>query len=232
MGGRWTRGRICGDMPRLVGAAGLPRSRGEGPAPRLGPRLRVRGAAQGVRAGAYADLALRAEARELDARDRALAMRLAYGAVQRRGTLDYLIERLAERPVEQAGRAAAGGVAAGAVRAAVPRGRPRPRGGGGRGRAREGRPRGPRPGQRGAAPRHARGRGAAGGARRRHAGGRGAQALPPAVDRRLWWEELGAEDARALLAFDNEPAELALRVNTLVAEPATSRRSCGPKRGC
>ena len=51
--------------------------------------------------GAYADLALHAEARELDARDRALAMRLAYGAVQRRGTLDHLIERLAERPLER-----------------------------------------------------------------------------------------------------------------------------------
>ena len=33
--------------------------------------------------GAYADHALHAQARELDARDRALAMRLAYGAVQR-----------------------------------------------------------------------------------------------------------------------------------------------------
>jgi 16S rRNA (cytosine967-C5)-methyltransferase len=47
--------------------------------------------------GAYADRALHAQARELDARDRALAMRLAYGAVQRRGTLDHLIVRLAER---------------------------------------------------------------------------------------------------------------------------------------
>jgi 16S rRNA (cytosine967-C5)-methyltransferase len=36
---------------------------------------------------------------------------------------------------------------------------------------------------------------------------------------RLWWEALGPEEARALLARDNEPAELALRVNTLVAEP-------------
>src|ERR1700688_715218 len=47
--------------------------------------------------GAYADQALQAETRELDPRDRALAMRLAYGAVQRRGTLDYVIERLAGR---------------------------------------------------------------------------------------------------------------------------------------
>ena len=47
--------------------------------------------------GAYADLAFRAQAQGLGARDRALAMHLAYGAIQRRGTLDYLIERLAER---------------------------------------------------------------------------------------------------------------------------------------
>ena len=51
--------------------------------------------------GAYADLALQAEAGELDARDRALAMRLAYGAVQRKGTLDHLIAGLAERPAER-----------------------------------------------------------------------------------------------------------------------------------
>ncbi len=31
----------------------------------------------------------------------------------------------------------------------------------------------------------------------------------------MWWEELGADAARALLAACNEPAELALRVNTL-----------------
>jgi transcription termination factor NusB len=48
--------------------------------------------------GAYADRALTAEAAALDPRDRALAMRLAYGAVQRKGTLDHLVEQLAERP--------------------------------------------------------------------------------------------------------------------------------------
>ena len=36
---------------------------------------------------------------------------------------------------------------------------------------------------------------------------------------RLWWEQLGPEGARALLARDNEPAEAAVRVNALVAEP-------------
>ncbi len=49
---------------------------------------------------AYADRALEAEAQAagLDQRDRALAMRLAYGAVQRRATLDHVAERLAGRP--------------------------------------------------------------------------------------------------------------------------------------
>jgi 16S rRNA (cytosine967-C5)-methyltransferase len=37
---------------------------------------------------------------------------------------------------------------------------------------------------------------------------------------RMWWEELGPVNARALMAFDNEPAELALRTNTLVSGPA------------
>jgi 16S rRNA (cytosine967-C5)-methyltransferase len=36
----------------------------------------------------------------------------------------------------------------------------------------------------------------------------------------MWWHELGADEARALLASVNRPAEAALRVNTLVATPA------------
>ena len=35
---------------------------------------------------------------------------------------------------------------------------------------------------------------------------------------RRWWEELGPEATRALLAVDNEPGELALRINTLVTD--------------
>ena len=50
--------------------------------------------------GAYADRALAAEARraELDPRSRAQATRLAYGAVQRRRTLDWLIDGALDRP--------------------------------------------------------------------------------------------------------------------------------------
>jgi len=51
--------------------------------------------------GAWADRALRAAAGDLDERDRALAQRLAYGAVQRKRTLDHAIETLGRRPVER-----------------------------------------------------------------------------------------------------------------------------------
>jgi 16S rRNA (cytosine967-C5)-methyltransferase len=48
---------------------------------------------------AYADRSFRSAALGLDERDRALAQRLAYGAVQRRRTLDHAIEKLGRRPV-------------------------------------------------------------------------------------------------------------------------------------
>jgi 16S rRNA (cytosine967-C5)-methyltransferase len=52
--------------------------------------------------GAYGDIAFRAEAARyrLSGRERAFAMRLAYGTIQRRATLDYLIEHLTDRPAE------------------------------------------------------------------------------------------------------------------------------------
>ena len=51
--------------------------------------------------GAYADRAFRAEADSagLDARDRAFAQRLAYGAIQNRRTLDYVVMALSSRDV-------------------------------------------------------------------------------------------------------------------------------------
>jgi 16S rRNA (cytosine967-C5)-methyltransferase len=48
---------------------------------------------------AYADRALRTAAAELDERDRALAQRLSYGAVQRARTLDHAIETIGRRRV-------------------------------------------------------------------------------------------------------------------------------------
>ena len=52
---------------------------------------------------AYADRAFRAEADrlELDGRDRAFAMSLAYGVVQRRATLDHVIESLSDRAADR-----------------------------------------------------------------------------------------------------------------------------------
>ncbi len=51
---------------------------------------------------AYADRVFRAEADRvgLDARDRAFAQRLAYGAIQNRATLDYVVSSLSARPIE------------------------------------------------------------------------------------------------------------------------------------
>ena len=51
--------------------------------------------------GAYADRALRTAAAGLDDRDRALAQRLAFGAVQRMRTLDHAIEVLGRRKVHR-----------------------------------------------------------------------------------------------------------------------------------
>jgi 16S rRNA (cytosine967-C5)-methyltransferase len=51
--------------------------------------------------GAYADRAFRGPAEGLDARDRAFAMQLAYGTVQRVRTLDHAIETLGRRRVRK-----------------------------------------------------------------------------------------------------------------------------------
>jgi 16S rRNA (cytosine967-C5)-methyltransferase len=50
---------------------------------------------------AYADRALSSAAAALDARDRALAQRIAYGTVQRARTIDHAIEALGRRPVRK-----------------------------------------------------------------------------------------------------------------------------------
>jgi 16S rRNA (cytosine967-C5)-methyltransferase len=178
--------------------------------------------------GAYADRALRAHAR-----DRALAMRLAYGTVQRRGTLDHLIEQLAERPCGRLDAPVTAALRMGMYELLFLEGAPdravvadavelakvagvegeSPHGSGRRGRG---------------------GHGLVNAVLRRTAR-EGATLLAELDDRtpegaavkhshpewvaRLWWSELGAEDARALMAYDNEPGEVALRVNTLRAQP-------------
>jgi 16S rRNA (cytosine967-C5)-methyltransferase len=168
--------------------------------------------------GAWADRTLRGEAArlDLDPRDLALATQLAYGSVQRRATLDYVVETLAQRPLD---RLEPGVVAAlrlgtfqlayldrvpahAAVGESVELAKADSRGGAGlvnavlRRAVREARPlidALPDDTPQAAALRHSH----------------------PEWIAALWWETLGPDDARALMAADNEPAEAALRANTL-----------------
>jgi 16S rRNA (cytosine967-C5)-methyltransferase len=166
--------------------------------------------------GAYTDRALRTEAAQLDARDRALATQLTFGTVQRRATLDHVAATFASRPpakLDPPIRAALelglyqllylDGIADhAAVNESVELAKRSGRGGAGlvnavlRRATREGReliaslddttP--------------------------------GAAAIAHSVPEWLaamWFDELGASEARALLARINEPAEAAVRVNTL-----------------
>jgi tRNA and rRNA cytosine-C5-methylases len=56
--------------------------------------------------GAYADRALEGEGRRLDTRDRAFAQQLAFGTVQRQATLDHVIDLYVEREPPDVARAA------------------------------------------------------------------------------------------------------------------------------
>ncbi len=157
---------------------------------------------------AYADRALQTAAADLDARDRALAKQLAFGVVQRRGTLDWVITKFAPgKSLEFSVRTA---LHVGlyellflrtadhaAVAQAVELAKPSP------GHTivnavlrrvqREGVQLPDDATPAGAAVRHSH----------------------PEWLVRLWWKQLGADATRALLAADNAPAELALRINTL-----------------
>lgn len=160
-----------------------------------------------------------AEAQRLAGRDRAQAQRLAYGAVQRRGTADAAIARLSDRPLHRLDPPVLAGLRLGLFELLFAD----------------------------ATPDHAavdqavelvKRAGAA------HAAGLVNAVLRRAVRERdeltvallgddstpefaavahsaplwlaqMWWEELGPEGARSLLAACNEPAESAFRVNTL-----------------
>lgn len=174
--------------------------------------------------GAFTERAFRAEADrlDLDGRDRAQAQRLAYGAVQRRGTSDVAIERLAGRSTRLLDPPVLAALRLGLYELLFAD----------------------------ATPDHAavdqavelvKGAGAA------HASGLVNAVLRRAVREReqltqdllgddstpaaaavadsapqwlaeLWWEELGAEAARSTLAACNEPQEVAMRVNPLRGE--------------
>ena len=97
--------------------------------PRVHVRLQCCGACSRTAPGPTARCTARRARLGLDARERALATRLAYGAVQRRATLDHLIETLAGRPVERleplvARRAAARRSTSSPTSTACPRTRP------------------------------------------------------------------------------------------------------------
>jgi 16S rRNA (cytosine967-C5)-methyltransferase len=172
--------------------------------------------------GSYADRALLSNARELDARDRALAMRLSYGAVQRQGTLDHLIGRLADRPARRLdvplllalrlglyellylGGAPDHAVVADVVELAKSGARS------GHGLVNAVLRRGAREG-----------RGLLAELRDDTPAAAAVLHSHPEWIARLWWDALGAEQANALMAADNEPSELALRVNALVADLGT-----------
>ena len=163
---------------------------------------------------AYADRAHRTAASGLDERDRALAQRLAYGAVQRVRTLDHAIETLGRRRVHRLDAPVRAALRLGAYQLAYVDG----------------------------VPRYAAVNESVELVRR--AGLARAVAFTNAVLRRLadgieplvagladgtareaalkhsypdwvaetWWRDLGADDARALMRAQNEPAELAVRL--------------------
>jgi 16S rRNA (cytosine967-C5)-methyltransferase len=158
-----------------------------------------------------------AEGRGLRGRDRAQAQRLAYGAVQRRGTADAAIRRLAERPPARLDPPVVAALRVGLFellfsdatpdRAAVHQAVELAKGAGA-----------------------AHASGLVNAVLRRAVRERGklSEALlgddstperaavahsAPLWLARLWWEELGPEGARSLLAACNEPAEVALRAS-------------------
>ena len=219
------RRRVPARPCRLSGcAAGHPRAAARRSRPRPSRPSPARAAAYTVlrrtfEQGAFTDRAFHAAARGLGPRDRALAMHLAYGAVQRARTLDHLIEQLAGRPPARSTRRCwrrCGSAASSCASPAAPTTRPSttPSSWPSR-RAR------PRARQRGAAADRARARRAARGARRRRPRRR-----PRCATRcRRGSSSAGGRSsaprrARALLARVNEPAESALRANTLRIDAA------------
>jgi 16S rRNA (cytosine967-C5)-methyltransferase len=164
---------------------------------------------------AYADRVLRRAAERLDPRDRALAQRLAYGTVQRVRTLDHALESLGRRPVRKLDAPVRAALRLGAYQLAFAAG----------------------------IPLHAavnesvelvrsarleRAVPFANAVLRRVATGvRGLLgSLPEATPAEaalkhsypdwvaeLWWRELGADDALALMRAQNEPPETVVRVN-------------------
>lgn len=171
---------------------------------------------------AFADRALRTHAAGLDQRDRQLAMLLVYGTVQRQMTLDYLIESFSERPVSRLDHAVRDVLRMGLYELCYTDGAPdraivhdavelvRDAGSHGHGLVNAILRRGAREGRELLAKLPDQ---TADEAALAHS--------HPGWIARHFFRELGAEHARALLAADNQPAETALRANTLHCQPAT-----------
>ena len=171
--------------------------------------------------GAYADRALASEAAGLEGRERALATRIAYGTVQRRATLDYVAARLVRRPLAELEPAALAGLRIGLFQLLYLDGVPahaavdesvelvKRSAPGGAGLVN-------------AVLRRATREGSALLAGLDDCDLSGAALLHSVPDwlAELWWRELGPGQARALMRRLNEPAEAALRVNTLASNVA------------
>lgn len=170
--------------------------------------------------GAFADRALHTAVAELGPRDRALAMTLAYGTVQRMRTLDHLLAAFVSSPLERLEPPVLAALRLGmfqllylggvtdyaAVNESVE-----------------------------LAKRQSRGGAKLVNAVLRRAGREGEQRLAKLDDTtpqraavlhsvpdwlaEMWWHELGPEAARALLASVNRPAESSIRVNRLRSTP-------------
>jgi 16S rRNA (cytosine967-C5)-methyltransferase len=169
--------------------------------------------------GAYADRALHAEAQHLDPRDRALAMQLVYGTVQRKRTLDHVLTRLSSRPPERLDTPVLAALRLGLFQLAFLNGIA----------------------EHAAVhesvelvKQHAHGGAGLVNAVLRRATRERADLLAGLNDETLesaailhsvpdwlaemWWRELGPEEARQLLGTINQPPESALRINTLKGE--------------
>ena len=188
--------------------------------------------------GAFADRAFGAEVERagLEGRERALAERLAFGAVQRRATLDHVVAACSDRALETIDPPLLDALRLGVLqllfldsvpdRAAVEQTVELAREAAGeratgfvnavmRRAAREG-------------------RGVLDALDDSTPAGAAVRHSHPRWMAELWWEALGGEHARALLAHDNEPPEAALRVNELVTTPGEAlgalRRAGAPAR--
>ena len=165
---------------------------------------------------AYTDRAFRAEAEraELDDRDRRLAMRLAFGTVQRVRTLDHAMETLANRPAVELQPTLRAALRTGAYQLLFARGVP------------------PHAAVnetvelcKRVAGHHTAGLANAVLRRIAAAGEDWVAGLPvplrhsyPDWVAREWEEMLGAQDAEEVMVAQNEPPELSVRLNTLRAE--------------